>query len=788
MTDCRSARLCKRIGDAPEIDNRKAQKMGSVESRARNPGRPRTDDTRLMKADAETLNVTKPRPPGTNAGSGESTRVAFRFHARALAALGRDLVTNDVVAVMELVKNAYDALATRVDVRIRTADGASDERFIEIVDDGHGMDYATIRDVWFMIATPFRQKRPVLKMGARSRAVTGEKGLGRLSAARLGSDLRVVTRTAGGPVLQFALNWEELLRGDDLTAAGFDVSGLPPEAFDGEHGTRIRIGGLASNWNKDKIEDLRQNLSRLVSPFAGAEDFSLHLDVTDDGSETDVQHIESLQFMSEPKYAMEGNVDGDGTIRSRYRYRPITGSGGREREVREPWSAVYKSLPQSDRAGVDEGKPGCGPFAFEIRAWDLTKDDTRDIEAHFGETSRHVRGAIASQRGVSVYRDDVLALPKSDGARDWLGLDLRRVSRVGDRLSTSQVVGYVRISKAGNPRIVDTSDREGLVSNPATVAFRHLVTRVVTLLEVERHKDRTAAKDTGTARELFADLSAEALVAKLEELRDSGAGMADAVDAATAFGSALARSRAVIEKRFGYYNRLAVIGTIAQLVIHEIRTRTTVIGRGLRKAGALAERLRDGVATQAVDMATGSVAALEALADRFAPLGNRGYRPGRRTSVVEESVSRCLAMLKQEIRSGGVTVDADFGTRTAVRIDPVEIDTILLNLITNSLYWMRRHDGERRLRFSLAAGPGKDRVTVSLDDSGPGIDPEERDRVFWPGVTHKPDGIGMGLTVASELVDGRGGKMRTVVPGALGGGTFEFDLPLVGKPAAEERS
>ena len=741
-----------------------------------------------MKSKAEALNVTESPQPEARVVSGESTRVGFRFHARALAALGRDLVTNDVVAVMELVKNAYDALATRVDVRIRAGDGASDESSIEIVDDGHGMDYATIRDVWFMIATPFRQKRPVLKMGARSRAVTGEKGLGRLSAARLGSDLRVVTKTAGGPVLQFALNWEDLLERDDLTDTGFDVSGLPPEAFDGEYGTRLRIGGLHSGWNKDKIEDLRQNLSRLVSPFSGAEDFSLNLDATDDGSETDLQHIQSPEFMSEPKYAMEGSVDDDGTIRSQYRYRPIAGSGGRERELRELWSDVYDALRQADRAGVDEDDPGCGPFEFEIRAWDLTQDDTRDIEAHFGETRRHVRGAIAAQRGVSVYRDDVLALPKSDSARDWLGLDLRRVSRVGDRLSTSQVVGYVRITKAGNPRIVDTSDREGLVSNREAVAFRHLVTRIVTLLEVERHKDRTEEKDTGPARELFAELSAEPLVAKLEELRDSGADMADVVEAATAFGSTLARSRAVIEKRFGYYNRLAVIGTIAQLVIHEIRTRTTVIGRGLRKAGELAGRLRDGVTTQALDMATGSVAALEALADRFAPLGNRGYRPGRRTSVVEESVSRCLAMLEQNIRSGRVTVDANFGTRTAVRIDPAEIDTIILNLVTNSLYWMRRHDGERRLRFSLAAGPGRNRVTISLDDSGPGIDPEERDRVFWPGVTHKPDGIGMGLTVASELVDGRGGKMRTIVPGALGGGTFEFDLPLVAKPAAEERS
>ena len=341
---------------------------------------------------------------------------------------------------------------------------------------------------------------------------------------------------------------------------------------------------------------MRQNLSRLVSPFSGAEDFSLHLDVTEDGRETDLQHIQPPQFMSEPKYAMEGRVDGDGTIRSQYRYRPIAGSGGRERELREPWSGVYDSLRQPDRASVDEHDPGCGPFEFEIRAWDLSQDDTRDIEAHFGETRRHVRGAIAAQRGVSVYRDDVLALPKSDGARDWLGLDLRRVSRVGDRLSTSQVVGYVRITKAGNPRIVDTSDREGLVSNPATVAFRHLVTRIVTLLEVERHKDRTEEKDTGPARDLFAELSAGPLVAKLEELRDSGADMADAVEVATAFGSTLAQSRAVIEKRFGYYNRLAVIGTIAQLVIHEIRTRTTVIGRGTaegRRAGRARGRRGD---------------------------------------------------------------------------------------------------------------------------------------------------------------------------------------------------
>ena len=739
----------------------------------------------------ESLNVAKPPLASTNAESSQTSRtnrVGFRFHARALAALGRDLVTNDVVAVMELVKNAYDALATHVDVRVQAGDGVSEESLIEISDDGHGMDYATIRDVWFVIATPFRESQPVIHLGTQSRSVTGEKGLGRLSAARLGRDIRVITKTITGPVLEFSLNWEELMQGDDLNSAAFDVAEGPPELIEGDRGTRIIIGGLRSNWGEDKIADLRQNLARLVSPFAALEEFSLRLHVKGSAGKTDLEAIEPPQFMSEPKYTLDGSVDSDGTIRARYRYRPIRltiGSSSRDCNRQEQWADIFASRPPPERVGVDAINPDCGPFEFEIRAWDLTKDDTRDIAEQFGESRKLIRDAIKAQRGVSVYRDEVLALPKSDDARDWLGLDLRRVSRVGLRLSTSQIVGYVRISKAGNPRIVDTSDREGLVSNPASAAFRHLVTRIVAVLEDERHKDRLSDQDTQTARNLFDDLSAAPLLAKLEQLRDSGADMADAVEAAKTFGSDLERSRTDIERRFGYYNRLAVIGTIAHLVIHEILTATTVIGRGIRKAGELAKRVGDGVTAQALELSTSSVAQLEALAHRFLPLAKRDYKPGRRKSVLNDSFNRCVSMLSEDIQASHVRVDSEVDPRTSVLVDSGELDAIILNLLTNSLYWMRRIDEDRRLRFRSTLGAARDRVTVSFDDSGPGIEPEDRDQVFWPGVTRRPDGIGMGLTVAAELVEGHGGKMRTVVPGAMGGATFEFDLPLDKKAAAE---
>lgn len=731
------------------------------------------------------MNVSDTSELTSNTGDNDRVRVAFRFHSRVLAALGRDLVTNDVVAVMELVKNAYDALATQVEVRIRPEARGGEGPSIEIIDNGQGMDHTTIVDVWCVIATPFRQERPISKTGRYSRAVTGEKGLGRLSAARLGRTLSVVTRARNSPVLEFSLNWDEMMQVDDLADAAFEVSRLPPDAFEGQHGTLIRIDGLRSTWDKEKIDDLRENLVRLVSPFSTAEDFALSLNVVDLWEEPTLR-ITAPEFMTEPKYAIEGCVDADGTIQAQYRYRPVGRPVARERSLSEEWTISVPTGSLFEASDLSGDRPGCGPFQFEIRAWDLTKDDTRDIAEHFDETRQRIRDLISSQRGISVYRDDVLVLPKSEDARDWLGLDIRRVSRIGPRLSTSQVVGYVRITKEDNPGIVDTSDREGIVSSAATATFRGLILRIVELLEVERHADRLQEKDTDTAKELFANLSADPLVTRLEDLRKAGGGVSDAIEVAKDFGQELERSRADIERRFGYYNRLAVIGTIAQMVIHEIRNRTTVIGRGLRKAGELADRVRDSVVGRALGMAKESVTSLEALADRFAPLASRGYRPGRRTSVVEESIDRCLAMQKRAISACQVAIEVPSDSCTAVRIDPGEIDAVILNLLANALYWLQRYEGERKLRFSLTEDLAAGRVTVSIDDSGPGIDPEDRERVFWPGVTRKPDGFGMGLTVASELVDGHGGKMKTMVPGDLGGATFQFDLPLVEK-AGEAR-
>ena len=118
-------------------------------------------------------------------------------------------------------------------------------------------------------------------------------------------------------------------------------------------------------------------------------------------------------------------------------------------------------------------------------------------------------------------------------------------------------------------------------------------------------------------------------------------------------------------------------------------------------------------------------------------------------------------------------------SKTHVATDPGELDAILLNLITNAVYWLGEvpKDG-RELEFRLMPINEGARVRVWVHDTGPGIDKRVVDKVFWPGVTRKPNGIGMGLTVASELVAEYGGCMTTKYPGTRGGASFAFDLPL----------
>lgn len=700
--------------------------------------------------------------------------IPFRVHPRVFAALGADLVTNDVVAVIELVKNSYDAFARNVWVRFR--DDAARGAYLEIEDDGSGMTRNTIENVWCLVATPHKELNPVARSGEKVRRVAGEKGLGRLSAARLGKRLHMLTKASHAPCWEVETSWTDIAKGDDLSDSFVTCRGYPHDPpF--RSGTRLRIYDLTGQWDESRMFDLEENLGRLISPFSALDDFNIFLSVSDDDRFEGVE-IESPEFLSHPKYSIRGSVDPEGNVKGTYRFAAIAEDVCREKDLVHSWRRIHDAIQDRDRFEYSSDLAHCGPFSFELRAWDIASEDTQEIAERFEFRKAQVRKTIRAHKGISVYRDGILVLPKSDNARDWLGLDLRRISKVGTRLSTSQIVGYVSLTAKENPRIKDTSDREGLALCLEVAEFEEILKSVVALLENERDEDRVKSDREKPMDDLFQQVSAEGLVEEVVKLAEGGAAALETVPLVRAFSSSLASARKTIQERFVYYSRLATVGTIAHMLVHEIRNRTTAFGSFMDLIKDRMGPFRDKDVEKEFRLADKGVSALERLADTFLPLANRSFRRRRRHSVLEDQIRECLILHQAEIETKNIRCYVP-DSRTVVAVDPGELDAIILNLVTNAVYWMDDLPKEKReLEFSFVPISYGARVLVSVHDSGPGISQEDIEKVFWPGMTRKPGGIGMGLTVASELVAAYGGRMSTEYPGTRGGASFAFDLPI----------
>lgn len=704
--------------------------------------------------------------------SNEET-LPFRIHPRAFRALGADLVTNDTVAIIELVKNAYDAFATRVDVRF--GGNSEGNTFIEIQDNGSGMDRSVIENAWSTVATPYRRDHPVAsRSGRKNRRASGEKGLGRLSAARLGDELEMLTQARNQPCWRVRVNWTDLTTAADIEACSASISRVHESPFAGS-GTLIRIGAVETVWDDEKFSELRDNLARLMPPFDASDDFQIHLTVQ--GQSEPIQ-IDAPEFLKHPKYVIQGDVDAAGETTYSYAFRAIQGQAKRKASGRVTWEQVQDHADNLTVKSID--RPNCGPFSFEIRAWDIAPQDTQEIAERFEIKKASIRRDIKAYKGISVYRDGVLVLPKSEQARDWLGLDLRRVGRVGPRLSTPQIVGHVAITAAKNPRIDDTSDRERLATTREVIAFEEILRTIVSVFENERDKDRRTATKEKRVVELFQQLSATDLIAGVDQVAKEGGTAEETLPLVREFSDKLDKAREEIETRFVYYSRLATVGTIAQMLVHEVRNRTTVIAhalQALKKALVGSQESLD--ATKRIDTAGHALSALDKLADTFAPLANRSFRRRMRNCVVEESILRSVSMLDGEIKAKKIQVRVPSQGATLSAVDPGELDAVLLNLLANSVYWLGQTDeADRKIEIRLSTIEDGKRARVAVHDSGPGVPEEDSERIFWPGVTNKPGGIGMGLTVAAELVSEYGGRLALVRPGKLGGATFNFDVPV----------
>jgi hypothetical protein len=254
-----------------------------------------------------------------------SEKLIFRVRPRLLTLLGDQLIKDANLAVFELVKNAYDADATVCAVTLEHPTDQSKAR-ITVEDDGIGMDEDTLRNVWMMIATDFRamQRRDERRTKKFNRFPLGEKGLGRLSAHKLGHSIRLITRRRGGEELVLDFDWDKIEGAEDLESAGIDLEVRDPVTFTGNgHGTCFEITRLRETWNRGQARRLHRAVNSLCSPFKGPEDFEVMLSIP--GHDEWLENLFSADKANScALYHVRGSFEG-GTGRFDYTFTPPPG-------------------------------------------------------------------------------------------------------------------------------------------------------------------------------------------------------------------------------------------------------------------------------------------------------------------------------------------------------------------------------------------------------------------------------------------------------------------------------
>ncbi len=405
----------------------------------------------------------------------------FRFQpsARLQRFLGRELIADPNLAIVEFVKNAYDAGANNVFIRFKLAE--DDPTRLVIADDGTGMDEQSFERNW--MHPGYSEKAADAPPGHRVSAKTtggrvpvGEKGLGRLAAGRLGDRLEVFTRRRVHDAwLHVDFQWD---RFDDMTKSmdqiriPYDYTSLPEDEIVAT-GTIIVISGLQQNWDgrvrgrpvpgrsRTRLGRLKQDLRLLVRPLAaGAQDFAIHLDsdsfldladigtITADSATEDADYVYDFEF----RVGSRGAV----TIRRELKRsdRLVQEFGG---EKRQRMPAV-----RLEDAADDERRPHtleCGPFRGRFI---YTPPPA----------ARRAKEVDAVGHGVLLYRDGLLVEPYGVDGDDWVGASSRKAQRQGYALvQPTTFSGHVLIARETNPELRDMSNRQGLIENEASEVF-----------------------------------------------------------------------------------------------------------------------------------------------------------------------------------------------------------------------------------------------------------------------------------------------------------------------------
>lgn len=689
-------------------------------------------------------------------GSEQVVSQAFRPRARLLQLLGDQLIGSPRLALFELVKNAYDADADRVEITFHDVDG-SDPR-ITVRDNGQGMSVDTLVDVWLVPGDDHRQlnrERDVRSPRYR-RLPLGEKGVGRFAVHKLGDRIRLTTRAEGRPECVVEFDWDRLLEQRYLSEAEVTIVQRDPKVFQDATGTLIEIGRLRDPaWTRGEIRDLYRQVTSIASPFGErGDDFRVEMAVPGHPDWLNLPSVDQLLGMA--PYTFDFDFDGE-RLRYRYEFRGIPGIRLEPRVVER--EELHFQLPPAhepdDLDPVDGPRArgrrrpvadasmleGIGPVSGRFFIFDRDKKILpRYPNVQFIERYLNQNG------GVRVYRDGVRVYNYGEPSDDWLGLDLRRVNEPTKRLSRNITIGVVDLDLSTSTSLYEKTNREGFVENEAYSRLQRIVLGALFVLQAERNVDkdriRRVVGEPGQA--------GSGLDGPLRELR--ALAQKHGVDAV--LEPAIHRIESEYTTIRENFARSGVSHAGLAVIFHEVERGVRVLTSSISDPDVSMESLREQAGQLQSVLETSSQL-----------LRNTESKAGSLREIVR--TARDLSLIR--FRLHGIKLNCPALEEGSPDAQPVFTPGLALgaltNLIDNAVHWVKvRHPDPGARRIYVNVMPDYDGgPAIIVADNGPGFQ-DDPEMMVAPFFTRRPGGSGLGLYFANLVMDLNGGRLEFPTP------------------------
>lgn len=757
--------------------------------------------------------------------------------ARVLLELGAELISSDQIAIYELVKNSLDAQATRIEVHVRvtmprseylsirqvlersaqrkesfsretvrqmlkagmepTAAQADRDAFlemalpssnadyvqaldaayirfnwVEINDDGGGMSFEDLGGVYLTIGTTHRLDD---RLRGGDHTVLGEKGIGRLSAVRLGDQLHVLTSKKGDRTLhELKIDWSAIKRNPHLNLDDFPAAPNvgPKKNKAHDHGTIIRMSNLTSEWSIEKMESVaKTDFAKLVDPFLTS--FSRpNVRLYFNGQSVDIPSFQTRQLAyaharCSASFALDAGgqpvLSGEVTYKSYGQSKTFSLEGMHLLSALTLKGKRPKTGEVFRPAGtLMQGLASLGSFEMEAHWFNRQKlrlDKPDGYEAALHWLTRWGGGLL-------LYRDHYRVYPYAEPRDDWLDLDGIALATQGYKMNRKQLVGAVRISSRGNPYLQDQTNREGLRDTEEKTALIALLRHILVvefksyLNAVEGAQDESAAKEFPKLEKRLEEAQKQALK-QVQHLRtkvkapEDIAAINTLLARMTDMSEAWERSKMTVrayEEDIDKYVHLAGVGLMTEFIFHEL-------ARLSANALKLLQTYKPSNATENRQLRNlrDQLSTLERRIRVLDPLSTPG-RQRKESFDLGQMLRDVVEMHEPQFGRHGIRVDLAGLGKTPVLIKAVrgQLLQIVENFISNSVYWLKLLATTTKFEPAISFSIDKVAKTFTILDNGPGISEDRGDEVFNAFFTTKPsgEGRGMGLYIAKKLAEG----------------------------------